>query len=359
MPDIEATDVQGAAGDLEALLGDSLIEDAPADGRELKVRRNEEVEAEADGDADESIQAAADKVEETEETEATTAQAEETEETVEEEGDPIETIAQLAEAMETPMEELLASISHEVNGEKVALKDVIENFRDTSIVRAEREAYAQLASQNREHQQMVQAQAAMNAQVMQVLDNQMQGELNDPELAALRNTDPAEWAAKMQDINGRIQQYQQFKQQVGQQYQQDMAQRQDSFMRQQGQILAAEVPGWGQEKLQTALDTIRSIGFQDAEVQQIADARLFKAALELNSLRSEVAQYKQLAEKGKEAAKKVKRTVPKTQKAKAPTSTDGSKKGVQARNVVNLKSRLKKSGTLKDAAALLMAQDVV
>lgn len=86
-----------------------------------------------------------------------------------------------------------------------------------------------------------------------------------------------------------------------------MQQERLAFMEQEGSILRNEVPDWGDEKLQSAVDTIKTLGFDDREVVNVIDSRFIKGALELAALRSENAALKARIETGEKAAVKVKR----------------------------------------------------
>jgi hypothetical protein len=103
------------------------------------------------------------------------------------------------------------------------------------------------------------------------------------------------------------------------------------------------IPNWGQEVAQTIIQTGNAYGYSAEELAQVVDYRHIKVLHEL-------AEYRKLKE-AKPAVEKKVTVVPKVLKPGAPQSGDS-----QAKRVNELQQRLKQSGSVKDAAALLSAQ---
>ena len=129
------------------------------------------------------------------------------------------------------------------------------------------------------------------------------------------------------------------------------------FYQAEAQRLLSEVPDWGEEKLRVAVDTVKSLGFSDDEVVAIADSRLIKGSLELANLRSENAALRARVEKGVKPATTVKKNVPKVITPGKKVQT--SKAKVKRDTLSQAKNRLQKTGSVRDAANVLMALDAV
>jgi hypothetical protein len=103
------------------------------------------------------------------------------------------------------------------------------------------------------------------------------------------------------------------------------------------------IPNWGQEVAQTIIQTGNAYGYSAEELAQVVDYRHIKVLHEL-------AEYRKLKEAKPGVEKKV-TVVPKVLRPGAPQSGDS-----QAKRVNELQQRLRTSGSVKDAAALLSAQ---
>ena len=103
------------------------------------------------------------------------------------------------------------------------------------------------------------------------------------------------------------------------------------------------IPNWGQEVAQTIIQTGSAYGYSAEELAQVVDYRHIKVLHEL-------AEYRKLKDAKPGVEKKV-TVVPKVLRPGAPQSGDS-----QAKRVNELQQRLRASGSVKDAAALLAAQ---
>ena len=88
----------------------------------------------------------------------------------------------------------------------------------------------------------------------------------------------------------------------------------------------------------------------------MVDSRLVKAALSFSTLQAENAALKARIEKGVKTAKTVKKAVPKA--LKPGKKVLSSQKKVARTNLAKAKSRLQKTGDVKDAADVIMALDM-
>ena len=285
--------------------------------------------------------------------EAETTDAEETEEVEEADVYELTTLAQLAEDLEIPVDDVLATLTHN----ETPLSDFVTNHDARTNWQEQNDAYRTIAEARQGEIDEYTKQSNMLAQLYGGMVKNLSDSLQDPTLTALRTSNPGEWAARTQDINNQIQGLQMTMQQLGQQYDEYMTTKRDEFFASERQILATQVPEWGEPKLQSAVDTIKSLGFSDTEVQHMGDHRLIKAALELTELRAFKAETEAAAATTAKAVKKVKRTVPKTLKPGArkgaPTATRK-----RASNVTKLKQRLAKRAQDQRAGKRVAGSDV-
>jgi len=170
-------------------------------------------------------------------------------------------------------------------------------------------------------------------------------------LDALRQTDPAEYAARVADLNRQQQQLAA----VQVERQRVQAEQAEEAAKQHSQYLAAErdrllevVPEWKADptKAQAELQALRAAGaeygFSDAELDQVADHRAIL-------LLRDAMRYRQ----GQKATAQVKPKI-----AKAPVLKPGTTGRVTAKPVAKQRQsdfeRLKKTGHINDATRLLM-----
>lgn len=321
-------DLQDIENSLDAEDESEADDTADADGDTAQTEGDDDSDAESDGQA----------------------------ETEDQEGEPIDTLAALAEASEMDVAELLSSMSHTFNaaGEEVTatLEDLVKGYsrqadydRDKTALAGERRVFE---AEREQRLESLNTQAVvLNNQYQhleQVLYSQLQG-LNT------QSMDAGELALVQQQVNGQIEQLRQSRQQVANQYTQLMNQERQHFMAQEAQKLQEQVEGWGQEKLATAVDTIKSLGYNDDEVTRVVDARLIQGALELDSLRAEVSELRKLKEEGQTAAKSVKAKVPKTVKSGKGTKKKG--RGPDRNAVSRLRRSHGQNQSLDSAAKLI------
>lgn len=292
----------------------------------------------------------------TDDAQTTSADDATTEET--ETGDDIQTLAQLAEALETPIEELKQALTHTFNAADEEVTVTLEELeagyqkdadyrRQTGKLAEDRRA-AETVYQNN-MQQFEQAHT-VTAQAYNVAEQLLGHELNDPRLAQLRDSDPAEWTARRDEIGQRVGQLRQARQQAAQQYEQFRNQNRAQLKEREGVSLKEKIPDFGSEHVRIARSTMESLGYQTPEIAEIFDHRLVMGALELAVLRQEVQTLRGEKTKAADAVKRIKKDVPKLQK---PGKRQMKGKGIKRDNVKRLHERAKKSGSVDDAAKVI------
>lgn len=325
--------------------------DDVADADQLAAGDPETEDSDESADTDEQVADSADQQAETDEQET-------------EEGAAIETLAQFAEALEIPVEQLLESITDTFSaaGEEttVTLAELRSGYQKDADYRRQTQQLAENRRQAEQEytlkmQQFDEGNRILAAH-MQAMETMLGQQLEDPNLMRLRQTDPAEWSARREEIGNQIAGVQQARQHAMQQYamfqQQQMGElrtREMNFLQQAMPDFKPDVHGEQARKI------MGSIGYTPEETAKIFDHRLVIAALELGNLRAEVETLRAEKSNAQQAVKRVKKDVPKLQKpgkqqARAP---------IQRNNLARLKKRAAQTGSLEDAAAVIEAMDII
>lgn len=270
---------------------------------------------------------------------------------------PIETLAQLSEALEANPE-FLAQLTDTftADGEEVtvSLEELRRGYqRDANYRRQTQELSQARQDYEREHNtamQNVQRELVQIGQVLMQGEQLLLGEVNTPEMTALRTSNPAEWAARREEIGQRINAIRQLYANASQQYEAYQAQQTQELQTQLKELrrremdnLRTAIPEWG-EKLKTDLLSYLgdSFGYGSDDLKNVFDSRLIVLA---NKARL----YDEMQAVGAKTKQKVV-NLPKVQ-----TPGKGGKSGPskEAVNISKAKQRLKKSGKLRDAADLI------
>lgn len=175
----------------------------------------------------------------------------------------------------------------------------------------------------------------------------------------LRENDPAEFAAKKQEVLEKQQQYQSAKGQLTKEFQTKKAEHFESVLSRESAALIREFPAWKDESVaKTEKSAIRdyllSEGFTALEVDGQMDAEgniVSTGMIDHKAIRmAHKAMQFDKGDKKVETAKKRVRTLPKVAKPGKPVT----RKDKDSDRSKALKGRLKKSGRVDDAAALIM-----
>lgn len=323
-------------------------QDNEADERDVR-RPNEETEDEADdGDEQELDDADTDESAESEGEEAGEQDAE---------TEAIETLSQLAEALELDVDELSATLKHKFKaaGEEVEVTfaELVKGYqkdadyrRSTARLAEERRALEQQTRQRNEDYVRSQHVAAQQIGLAEQLFTNM---LNSPQLAALRESDPAEWAARRDELGQTVQWIQQQRQQAAAAYNDWHAKNLAELRDREMKALREAVPDWGENQRLEVRKTLGDLGYSDDEVAGLFDSRLIRGALELSTLRAENQKLKDRIAKAEASAKRVKKELPKFQKP----GKQRSQSPVKRTNLQKLRGRLRQSGDVRDAAAII------
>jgi hypothetical protein len=203
-------------------------------------------------------------------------------------------------------------------------------------------------------------QALSNAvSLVNQLEQQLMTSAEKVDWNELRENDPAEFAAKKQEVLEKQQQYQSAKGQLTKEHQTKLTEHFDSVLGRESAALIKEFPGWTDESVaKTEKSAIRdyllSEGFTALEVdgQMDADGNIIAAGMiDHRAIRmAHKAMQFESGNKKVETAKKRVRKLPKVAKpGKAVTRKDKDSERSK-----RMKGRLKSSGNVDDAAAIIM-----
>ena len=339
-----------AAQRIEALLNppdEEVIEEAQVEAVDEAETEDEELESTEEGEAEE--------VEEPDEEEEAPEEALE-----EEESAPLESLSDFAEALELPMEELLTTVKAKikVDGEEseVTLDTLI---RDHQKGKHYSNKANELADAKREFDSVVsqrmqdfEASHAQNAFVLNTLKSNIANSMQTAEMQQMRREDPATWNANYVGYQDQLRALEQLEQTAAQQYEQirqsvteQNTQRLRENLAQEEEMLAEMIPSWISDKEGTQKEIVQFLTdeykFTPEMLDQVADHRLVLMAYEAMQYRSQKAKAAKTVEKVKKAPKSLKPSKPRTRRS------------IQADNVRKLRGRLKKSGSVRDAASLI------
>lgn len=271
----------------------------------------------------------------------------------------IETVAELAEALETSPDELFESLSHTFNaaGEEVTvtLTELIKGYQKDADYRRSTAKLAQdraeTEQQFQQRHQLYEQQNHLLAQTLNASEQMLAAELDDPRLAALRESDPAEWTARRDEIGQRLNGLRNYRMQAAQAYDQHTTELRTQLRQREESALLEALPDFGSEHKAKAKGLLSEMGYQPHEISEIVDHRLIVGVLELADAREELAELRQLKQQAEQTTKRVKKEIPKLtrpgkQRRKAPA-------GLRRDNIAKLRKRAAQSGKVEDAAKVI------
>jgi len=268
-------------------------------------------------------------------------------------------ISELAEALDMPLDDFLGKIKGKVKVNGIEQEVTLAQLRDGYQMESD---YRRKTSELAEHRKSFETErekitTELNRQYQEaqqlssVLEQQLMAELNSIDWSALRSSDPAEFAARKAEYNDRYNQIQGVKREVMfalQSQANEVQQKQSEAIRElvakETEKLNSVIPEMADEKKGKELrgklkDYLRSEGFNDEEIGSIYDHRHVK-------LIHDAMAYRDLKSKGVETKNKVVQA-PKLQRSGKP---EGAK---NQRAMADLRARLRKSGRIEDAADLI------
>jgi len=274
------------------------------------------------------------------------------------ETESIETLNELASALDLSPEEFKAQITHTFKAADTEVtvtlaeleagyqKDADYRRQTQNLAEGRRVAEAVYQNKMREFEQ----QNALAAQNFGVTEQIIAAELNDPRLAELRHADPAEWSARREEITNKIGAIRSAQQHAAANHNHFKTQHLTGLRQREQEALSTAIPDWSDNHRKLAEATMSSIGYSQDEVGQIFDHRLVVAALELAVLRNEVSGLREQKNSATDAVKRVKKEVPKFQK---PGKQRLSGARVKKDSLAKLRKNAQNSGSVGDAAKVI------
>jgi hypothetical protein len=245
------------------------------------------------------------------------------------------------------------SLKTKVDGEegKTTLKDLLKSHQiDAHLTKKGQEIQKLEEQRKRELSEFVsktQSFAQQSAQVLEVLKETFIQPLSEADLKALRESDPAEYAARKEEQRDRELKFSQIAGKALQEIEQaqkaqaeEMQRQYSAYLQEQSQMLQKNIPNIKDEAKNISAYA-QNLGFSESEINQIADARIFTAL------------YKAMQfDKGSTAAKtKLVKPMPKVIKPGARVNRNQ----LALEDLAKKKATLKKSGNPDDLLALLRA----
>lgn len=288
--------------------------------------------------------------------------AEGEEDVSEEEGEESEIalsdIKGLADALEMEPDELLETLKHEIDGNEIPLSQLVGSYQDRELLTNHSKAYQAIQEQAQSQVEEFQKNATIMVEQLNGFEKQLEESMQSADMAALRTSDPAEWGARVTEIQMQLQNIRNARGQMSAEYDKVMQKQMEEYLEREGKRLEIDIPGWGAEKAVQAKDVVKSLGFSEKEADGLVDSRMIKGMLELASLRAENKALKEAGAKAKKAARKVKAKTKTVEPGTVDSKPTRGKKVSKAK-ILSLQKKLKESGSEKDAAHLFLEKGIV
>lgn len=274
---------------------------------------------------------------------------------------PIRTMAEMAEALEIPLEEFKESLTHQF---RAASGDVEVTLAELEKGYQRDADYRKGTQDNAEFKRQTEMEYASKLNVLEMQHQQLAAHLNateeviaaklqSPQLAELRQRDAGEWNAIQTEISQELALVRQRRNEAAHQYAEFQQGQAIETKKRELDALQRAMPEFSEQHAGMARETIGSIGFAPEEVAQVTDHRLVLAALELHNLRNEVHQLRSEKETAQNTVKRVKQDIPQLQKPGKQRSVSQNTAALKRENVSKLKQRAAKSGRVEDAALVI------
>lgn len=380
----EGSDIRSVAGQIEGLLDDDghynpdggqpsrahpdYVEAdddrAQTPGRDDRGRFRREAAAEDDAEGEQpEVEDDARGDERTEDTtegdtdDALAATADDEPDTGDEDTATLETVEQLAEQLEVPLDDLKGNLqfTFKAAGEDVTvtLAELEKGYQKDADYRRltaqHSEAVRAAESDYSQRMQQYTEQNVLLAGAMQQAEQLVGQELHDPRLAELRVTDPAEWTARREEIGQRLTALQNSRQHAAANFEQFRIGQLEALRTREMTRLTEALPDWSPEVRTKAGEAMQTLGYSEKEIGELFDHRMIVGAVELADLRAEVEQLRAEKAEARKSVKRVRKEVPKITKPGKPAG--GVR--VQRGKLEGLRKKAAKSGRVEDAAAVI------
>ena len=339
----------------ERLMKSAVLDDIAGEDPAPQVEETEEL-------VEEEVEEVAEDIDDSDDIEDSDSEEEVEEQTASEEEieqASYESLDDFAEALDTPLEELLTTIKAKVkvDGEssEITLDSLIRDHQKSRhfLNKANQlaEDRRQFDAQVQERMQQFESSNAQSAFILNTLTEGINKQINSPAMQQLRQSNVAEWNAKRIAFDDQLKALEKLRSTAAAKYDatkqklaEDRIARTAEQLQQEAQKLEEVIPNWNSDVRQEITKFLMEdpdYQFDAQIVENISDHRYVRMAYEAMQYR------KQLADADK-TVKAVKKAPKLLRPNKRPTPKAGEAKKVKA-----MRGRLKKSGDLKDAAALI------
>ena len=280
----------------------------------------------------------------------------------------IGTLADLAKHLDVEAADLYGiTVPLEVEGQRLEMslgewKDKVKASLDAEKVAEQRKELAderqaaetRLASQR----QQVEQSFAEAARLTEVAEKRLLADLEGIDWAQLRSDNPAEWAARQQEMQQRQAQIQEAKNELAANWQKhaetqqaEAAEELTKHLQREQEALFEAIPDWRntdkyESERKALAEYLSGQGFTDEEIANAADHRLIVMARKAQM-------YDQQTRKQSVAKKKVAKVGKRIVKPGATAGKEAARQDAEAA----LRAQLRKSGSVNDAAALIAARN--
>ena len=209
----------------------------------------------------------------------------------------IASIEELAEAQGWDTEDLYGlNVQIEEGQEPLPLKTIVEHYQQVAqnkeILQQNIEAYNEFNTQQKSYLDNFQRDSAVASQLLDTMEANLDGLLETPEMMAMKQSDQGAYAQEVLKIREHKEVLQTQRNELAQHYQQTIQQATQQTLQAEAQKLQK---AWGDQVTDNygvAVDTLRSLGLTNEEINSVVDARFVRAAHELGTLRQLVSQGK-------------------------------------------------------------------
>ena len=229
-----------------------------------------------------------------------------------EEFDPPESLEELAEILETPLENLKGlKVKFKAAGleQTKTLADLEKGFQlEADYTRSKQtlqKTQSAFEDDQKDRVETFNKAAMVLAGHFNEHEKALNGRLESPYMAELRLTDSNRYVLEKSEIEREVSTLQARRQGMAQQYDEYVNGQREQWVKAQESRVRQELPDWDQEKADSVTNLFKSVGFKDEEIPFLLDHRVVRVANELNVLRSENAALKDRISKGDKAAKEL------------------------------------------------------
>ena len=277
----------------------------------------------------------------------------------------LDSVSDLIEASGLSEEKILGlKMQVKVNGEEqeVPLSDLRNGYMRqddyTRKTQAVSERNKKLNTDAEQFTQETTRQATVSAAQLNAVDQLLDSLYSKEELARLKEEDSSRYVIVSNDLREKKEQLQSIRNVAAQQYEQDMQSYEETYLKRQVEALAENgITMDDRTVIESAAKTLSDRGFVNTgEYLKPTDARIITLAHEYNQLLAENSKLKSVADKGRELAKRLKKTKPKLNLHRPGKGTEAPLKATRGKDrktkVSKSQRKLAQTGSIEDGISI-------